>query len=99
MSNSDNMMESEDAGILSDFKKSIVTSGVKINPSDRATLLSGHKPKPALAGEVDFKSSGELGNIYFGIRCKPGISLINFLALPFISFSMVMVNYTYISLE
>ena len=39
MSNSDDMMDSKDVGISTDFKKSMTSSSDKINPSDRATLL------------------------------------------------------------
>ena len=100
MSTADHMIESPSNGTLSDLKMSVATGG-KINPSDRATLLSGHKrPRPPpLAGRIDVKSSGEIGNIYLGIRCKPGVSFMNFFALPFGTFVEFTINNSFMALE
>jgi hypothetical protein len=91
----DNILDSEDTGVaLSNFKSSHNTSAVKINPSDRATLLSGHK----IVSEIDKRTSGEIGNIYLGIRCKPGVNIGNFLAIPLTPLFSLAVTNTFIAL-
>lgn len=85
---------------LSDHKsrKSSISVMGKINPSDRATLLSGHAGIPAVR-EIDIKTSGEIGNIYLGVRCKPGISFWNFMTIPLAPFFQLVVLDSYLSLE
>jgi hypothetical protein len=96
-------MSDEDTNPLSDLKHS--KNGAKImNVSDRASLIMGDshasnalKSRETLetfnskVPELYQKSSTEFGNIYLGVRCKPGISMMNFLLIPAIPFLSILV--------
>jgi len=94
------MIESEETP-LSEYKSgtnSVKGGKGKINPSDRATLLSGHTGLAPIP-EIDQKSRGDVGNIYLGVRCKPGVTFWNFMAIPLMPFFQLVVVDAYLSLE
>ena len=99
MATQDNSLD--DLTPLSDIKsrQSSIADNGKINPSnapsERTTLLSAHNGLAAIP-EIDQKTNGEVGNIYLGVRCKPGISFWNFMVIPSLTFFGLVVLESYI---